>query len=322
VVSDLKENNMAREDKGAVCVFLDGFTNRDGDPLPMIIQKSDGGYNYDTTDLAAIKYRIQDCGGKRLIYVTDIRQAQHFTMLFTAARKAGWATDEISLDHVGYGMVLGADRKPFKTRDGGTVRLRDLIEEGVSRAKAMITENREGAQLERVKAFSEEKINHIANAVGLAAIKYSDLSHNLASDYVFSWDKMLAMDGNTGPYMLYAYARIRSIGRKSGVDFDHLPEGTSLILEHSSELALAKTLVRFSDVVDNVIKELKPNLLTDYLYSVSKGFSGFYDKKLGVSVLDAESEALKMSRLLLCSLTAKTLKAGLHLLGISVLEEM
>ncbi|MBU0505085.1 MAG: arginine--tRNA ligase [bacterium] len=322
VVSELKENNMACEDKGAVCVFLDGFTNREGDPLPMIIQKTDGGYNYDTTDLAAIKYRIQDCGGKRLIYVTDIRQAQHFTMLFVAARKAGWATQDVILDHVGYGMVLGSDRKPFKTRDGGTVRLRDLIEEGVARAKAMITENREGAQLERVQSFSEEKINNIANAVGLAAIKYSDLSHNLASDYVFSWDKMLAMDGNTGPYMLYAYARIRSIGRKGGVDFDHLPKETPMILEHPAELALAKILVRFSDVVANVIKELKPNLLTDYLYSVSKGFSSFYDKKLGVSVLDAESDDLKMSRLLLCSLTAKTLKAGLYLLGITVVEEM
>lgn len=314
VVQELLERGEAVNSEGAVCVFLEGFTNRDGDPLPMIVQKSDGGYNYSTTDCAALKYRVNEQKGRRLIYVTDLRQAQHFAMLFALARKVGWAPESVQLNHIGYGMVLGADKKPFKTRDGGTVRLKDLLEESVNRAEKVVQENMRG--------FSEEKTRQVANAVGLAAIKYSDLSHNLSSDYVFSWDKMLAMEGNTGPYMLYAYARIRSIGRKGHVDLDGLNPLSEFVLDHPKEKDLAFVLSRFADVLAEAGEGLKPSILTDYLFDVSKAFSSFYDKKHGVSVLEAKTPEQKDSRLALCGLTARTIRLVLGLLSIDVVEEM
>ncbi|HLD44077.1 MAG TPA: arginine--tRNA ligase, partial [bacterium] len=189
-------------------------------------------------------------------------------------------------------------------------------------ARAMFENDRGESHNDRVRAFSEEKKALIAERVGLSAIKYADLSHNLASDYVFNWDKMLAMEGNTGPYMLYAYARIMSIGRKGGVDFNRLSFDGKLLLLQAKEIELAKELCRFGDVVREVALQLRPNLLTDYLYTLSKTFSGFYDKNTGVSVLEAETEELRNSRLCLCGLTAKTLKQGLYLLGIEVVEEM
>lgn len=315
IVEELEKVGLAKKDQGAICVFLDGYKNREGEPLPMIIQKADGGYNYDTTDLAALKYRVCEKKAGRLIYVTDLRQAQHFAMVFDLGRKAGWVQESVDLCHLGYGMVLGADKKPFRTRDGDAVRLKHLIQEGIERSKNLIAQNED-------RKFSSEQIEEISKAVGLAAIKYADLSHNLSSDYVFDWDKMLAMDGNTGPYMMYAYARVKSIGRKAKLDMDHLPKEMELHLEHPKELSLAKVLTRFSDVVSIVARDLKPNFLTDYLYTLSKVFSAFYDKKLGVSVLDAPTDALRSSRLLLCALTAKVLKQGLHLLSIRVVEEM
>lgn len=318
IVEEFKRSGLAKVDGGAVCVFLDGFVNRDGEPLPMIIQKSDGGYNYDTTDLAAIKYRIQECGGRQLIYVTDLRQAQHFDILFAAARKIGWASESVQLRHIGYGMILGQDRKPFKTRDGGTVKLIDVIRESVARSREIIRKNR----TEAGQNINENKIENIAEAAGLAAVKYFDLSHNLSSDYVFHWDHMLAMDGNTGPYMLYAHARIQSIGRKSGLSWEEVVSKGKIILDHPSELALAKRLAVFADVVATVATELKPNLLTEYLFSLAKAFSGFYDKNTGVPILEAPSPELKLSRLLLCHLTARTLKLGLSLLSIGVVDEM
>lgn len=317
VVEELRAKGIALEDQGAVCVFLEGFQNREGEPLPFIIQKSDGGYNYATTDLAALKYRIQECQAKRIIIVTDIRQAQHFKMLFATGRKAGWVTADIELDHIGYGMILGPDKKPFKTREGGTVQLKAVIEESIGRARQIVGQS----QNENLQKASEEEKQDVAEAVGLAAIKYYDLSHNLASDYVFGWDRVLSMEGNTGPYMLYAYARIKSIGRKAGVDLDSYDDG-EILLEHSSEMDLAKALIRFGDVIEDVSKDLKPNLLTDYLYQLSKTFHAFYDKQRGVRVLDAENEDFKKSRLLLCSLTAKTLKLGLNLLSIRTIEAM
>ncbi|OVE82048.1 arginine--tRNA ligase [bacterium K02(2017)] len=317
IVNLIEQKGLAVTNDGAVCVFLDGYLNRDGEPLPMIIKKSDGGYNYTTTDLAAIKYRIEDRGGKRLIYVTDLRQAQHFKMFFELARKLGWASESIQLDHIGYGMVLGSDRKPFKTRDGGTVRLKQLIEEAKQRAAEMMDASEKGEQ--NMDAAERE---NIIQAVGLAAIKYADLSHSLASDYVFSWEKMLAMDGNTGPYMLYAYTRIMGIGRKAGIDMNKHLVNVPLILEHPTELNLATHLIRFNDVVHDISKSLKPNILTDYLYGVSRAFSTFYDKKAGVSILEAQTPALKQSRLSLCQLTARTLKLGLNLLSIEVVEKM
>lgn len=318
VVSDLKEAGLARVDDGAVCVFLDGFVNRDGEPLPMIIQKSDGGYNYDTTDLAAIKYRTHERGGKRLIYVTDLRQAQHFEMLFALARRAGWVDGTTELKHIGYGMILGQDRRPFKTRDGGTVKLKDVIDESIARSRDIIRKNRPDS----AENGEAKKAEGIARAAGIAAIKYFDLSHNLASDYVFHWDHMLAMDGNTGPYMLYAYARVQSIGRKSGIAWPDVKKNAGIILGHPSELALAKKLISFVDVVESVAASLKPSLLTDYLFGLAKAFSTFYDRNTGVSVLDAPTPELKLSRLLLCYLTGETLRLGLSLLSIGVVDEM
>lgn len=315
VVQELKDLGLAVEDHGAVCVFLEGFKNREGEPLPVIIQKSDGGYNYATTDLAAIKYRVQKCQGKRLIYVTDIRQAQHFQMIFAIARQAGWVGDQVKLEHIGYGTILGENRKPFKTREGGNVPLKKVIEEGILRSQKIMDKN---LSLSKQKA----KTNEIAKAVGIAAIKYFDLSHNLASDYVFNWDHMLAMDGNTGPYMLYAYARIQSIGRKSAFSWDDILKTSELILEHPSERQLALALVKMPDVLVAVARDLRPNLLTDYLFQLSKAFSVFYDKNEGVRILDAETVALKKSRLLLSALTAQVLRLGLHLLSIQVVDEM
>ncbi|HOJ20134.1 MAG TPA: arginine--tRNA ligase [Armatimonadota bacterium] len=317
VVAEFQERGLAVEAEGAVCVFLPGFTNREGGPLPLIIRKSDGGYNYETTDLAALRHRVDVEKAQRVIYITDIRQRQHFEMCFAAARAIGWVPDDVQLDHVGFGMVLGPDRRPFKTREGGTVKLKDLLDEAVSRAAAVID-----AEDERRSEMSPEEKAEIARVVGLGAVKYADLSHNLTSDYVFDWDTMLAMDGNTAPYMLYAYARVRSIGRRAGVEFDSLPADLPLVLEHESEIALAKELLRFSHVLQQVSADLRPHLLTDYLYGLSRAFSTFYDRDRGVRVIDAEPESVRLSRLRLCDLTARTLRLGLHLLGIEVLEQM
>lgn len=318
IVDELKAAGLAVEDGGAVCVFLDGFKNREGEPLPFLIRKSDGGYNYATTDLAAMKYRLFERGAKRVVIVTDIRQASHFAMLFATSAKMGWTAGGVTLNHVGYGMVLGPDKRPFKTRDGDTVRLKDVIDEGIKRARDVIAKNAAATGREFPAAKSEE----IARAVGIAAIKYFDLSHNLASDYVFDWDHMLAMEGNTGPYMLYAYARIKSVGRKAGVDLEALPAGIPLSLNHPAESALAKVLIRFGDVLTAVSAELKPNILTEYLYDLSKAFNAFYDKQNGVRIVNAESPELRDGRLLLCQLTARTLKTGLSLLSIGTVEEM
>jgi arginyl-tRNA synthetase len=222
----------------------------------------------------------------------------------------------VRLDHVGFGMVLGPDRQPFRTREGGTIKLRSLLEEAIARSAAAIAEDDE-----RRRDLTPEQRAEIARVVGLGAVKYADLAHNVTSDYVFDWDTMLALEGNTAPYMLYAYARIRSIGRKAGVDFDMLPQVT-LSLEHPSELALAKQLLEFPSVVRQVADELRPHFLTEYLYTLSRAFSTFYDRERGVRVMDAEPESLRLSRLRLCDLTARTLRQGLDLLGIEVLEQM
>ncbi len=320
VVREFREKSLAVESQGAICIFLEGFTARDGEPLPMIIQKSDGGYNYDTTDLAAVKHRIYQLGAERLIYVVGIAQKQHFDMLFAAARIIGWATDNVRLEHIGFGNMLGPDGKPFKTRTGGTVKLKDLLDEAVARARSIVESgSQEGAAR---STFDAETIESIAHAVGVGAIKYFDLSHSLSGDYKFDFDTMLAMDGNTAPYMLYAYARIRSIGRKAGITFEQLPADTPIILEHESEIRLAKTLIRFAETIDVAGAELRPNVLTDYLFELSRAFSYFYDRRHGVRVIDAETPALRASRLRLCDLTARTLKLGLGLLGIKTVEQM
>jgi arginyl-tRNA synthetase len=314
VVADLEKAGLLVEDQGAKCVFLEGFTNKDGNPLPLIIQKSDGGYNYATTDLAALRYRIQQDHAERMIYVTDAGQANHFTQVFQVARRAGWIPDRVELVHVPFGFVQGEDGKKFKTRSGETVQLKSLLDEAIDRAKQdLVTRlETEGRQ------ESAEFINHVAETVGISAVKYADLSQNRTSNYVFSYDKMLALQGNTAPYMLYAYVRVQGISRKGGIDFSKLGADAPIVLQEETELALAKHLLQFDQILSDVEAELYPNRLCQYLFELSQKYNQFYDR---CPVLQAE-EPLRTSRLILSDLTAKTIRQGLSLLGIPVLERM
>jgi arginyl-tRNA synthetase len=317
VVKDLDKSGLLVENQGAKCVFLEGFTNREGEPLPLIVQKSDSGYNYATTDLASLRYRIQQDEAKRIIYVTDAGQANHFTQFFQVARKAGWIPDDVELVHVPFGLVLGEDGKKFKTRSGDTVRLRDLLDEAIARARIDLEKRLQ----EEERAETPEFINEVAQIVGISAVKYADLSQNRTSNYIFSYDKMLDLKGNTAPYMLYVYARIQGISRKGGINFDKWGDNTKVVLEHETELALAKYLLQIDEVISSVEQDLLPNRLCEYLYELSKKFNQFYDRNQGVQVLSAE-EPQRTSRLVLCDLTARTLRLGLSLLGIQVLERM
>lgn len=317
VVEDLATSGILEENQGAKVVFLEGFTNREGEPLPLIVQKSDGGYNYATTDLAALRYRIQKDQAQRIIYVTDSGQSNHFAQFFQVARKAGWVPDDVELVHVPFGLVLGEDGKKFKTRAGDTVRLRDLLDEAVIRAR----QDLERRLQEEERQEPEEFISQVGQVVGISAVKYADLSQNRTSDYIFSYDKMLDLKGNTAPYMLYAYARIQGISRKGGINFAQLGNHLQVLLQHPTELALAKYLLQLGEVISTVEEELLPHRLCEYLYELSKKFNQFYDRNQGVRVLEAE-EPLRTSRLILCDLTARTLRLGLDLLGIPVLERM
>lgn len=320
LAEDLLARGLAREDDGAVCIFVDELRNRDGGPMPLMVRKSDGGYSYDATDLAGVYHRVREERAERIIYVTDVRQRDHFMLVFAAARRAGYAPPEVILEHLGFGMVMGEDRTPFKTREGGTVKLRALLDEAELRAARVLE-----ADDARRSTFSAEERAEIARVVGTGSVKYADLSHNPASDYVFDWDRMLSLTGNTAVYMLYAYARIRSIARRAGEVSDGGPSGEYTLptrLEHPSEIALARQLLEFETAVHEVARELRPHVLTEYLYSLSRTFSTFYDREHGVRVLDAESAAARASRLRLCELTARVLRQGLHLLGIPVLERM
>ncbi|NMF84566.1 arginine--tRNA ligase [Nodosilinea sp. P-1105] len=314
VVKDLDTQGLLVEDQGAKVVFVDGFTNKAGDPLPLIIQKSDGGYNYATTDLAAIRYRTQQDGAQRVLYVVDAGQSNHFALVFQVAAKAGWIPDGVELTHVPFGVVQGEDGKKFKTRSGETVRLKDLLDEAVSRARADLERRIEAEGRQESESF----IQTVAETVGIDAVKYADLSQNRTSNYIFSFDKMLALQGNTAPYMLYAYVRVQGISRKGNIDFDHLPDEARIHLEEASEFALARHLLQLDEVLDEVAQDLYPNRLCQYLFELSQKFNQFYDR---CSVLQAP-EPQRTSRLLLCDLTAQTLKLGLSLLGISVLERM
>ncbi len=313
--------DFVRVSEGALCLFIEGFTARDGDPLPLIVRKSDGGYNYATSDLATLIHRTERLRATRIIYVVGIAQKQHLEMVFAAARQTGWVGDNVSLRHLAFGNMLSATGRPFKTREGGTVKLKDLLDEAVARARKVVEE----AKLDETRparSFSKEQIEQIAERVGLAAVKYFDLSHSLSGDYRFDLGTMLSMEGNTAPYMLYAYARICSIGRKAGVDYASLPGDAPIVLEHPSEIKLARKLLQFAETLELVGRELRSNVLTDYLYELAKVFSRFYDKKLGVRVIDASSKAVRTSRLRLCDLTARVLRLGLGLLGIETVEQM
>lgn len=315
VVTDLEESGHARESDGAVCVFPEGFKNKEGQPLPFIIRKSDGAYLYATTDLAAVRYRVDELKADVIVYVTDSRQKMHFEMLFGVARMAGWASEDIELSHIMFGSILGDDGTPLKTRSGENVKLKELLDEAVERAKAVVEEKN--------PELPAEKKAEIAAAVGIGAVKYADYSNNRTSDYVFSFDKMLAMEGNTAPYMQYAYARIKSIERKAEskeVDIETELAGLKeLSLTEPAELDLAKYLIRYGEAIASAAGDYRPNYLTTYLYELTQKFSTFYTN---CPVLKAEPEK-RPTRLLLCDLTARTIRHGLtELLGISVVEQM
>jgi arginyl-tRNA synthetase len=316
VVADLESAGLLVTDAGARCVFLEGVSGKDGKPLPVIVQKSDGGFNYATTDLAAIRYRFgaapEGDGARRVIYVTDAGQANHFAGVFQVARRAGWLPEGGRLEHVPFGLVQGEDGKKLKTRAGDTVRLRDLLDEAVERAEADLRRRLE----EEGRSEDEAFIQHVATTVGLAAVKYADLSQNRITNYQFSFDRMLALQGNTAPYLLYAVVRIAGIARKGG-DLEGGAEG-GLHFSEPQEWALVRELLKFDAVIAEVEEELLPNRLCTYLFELSQVFNRFYDQ---VPVLKAEPAA-RASRLALCRLTADTLRLGLGLLGIPTLERM
>jgi len=314
VVEDLQATGLLVEDGGAQCVFLDGFQNKEGNPLPLIIQKSDGGYNYATTDLAALRYRITQDKAQRILYVTDAGQAPHFAQVFQVAQRAGWVPETVDLTHVPFGLVQGEDGKKLKTRSGDTIRLRDLLDEAIDRARQdletrLATDDRQE---------TPEFIDQVAQTVGLGAVKYADLSQNRTSNYIFSYDKMLALHGNTAPYLLYAYVRVQGISRKGNIDFQGQELSSNLVLTEESEQALLKHLLQLEDVIRAVATDLFPNRLCTYLFELSQKFNQFYDR---CPILQAE-EPQRSSRLALADVTARTLKLGLSLLGISVLERM
>ncbi|MBN1787239.1 MAG: arginine--tRNA ligase [Sedimentisphaerales bacterium] len=314
IVEDLKKLGLAEKSDGAICVFPEGFKNKEGEPLPFIIQKSDGAFLYATTDLAAIRYRINELKADKIIYVTDARQKLHFEMLFTVAKQAGWAKDT-ELVHITFGSVLGEDSKPLKTRSGENVKLKELLDEAVKRARGVVEEKNPD--------LSEDEKEKIARAVGIGAVKYADYCNNRTSDYIFSFDKMLAMDGNTAPYMQYAYARIKSIGRKGEEKGINIEKELKIVkkpyLGEDAELALAKQLIRYGEAFNCAIADFKPNFLTAYLFELAQKFSAFYN---ACPVLDA-SEDIRPTRLLLCELTAATIQHGMEdLLGIETIKRM
>ncbi len=309
-IEELKKVGQIVESDGALIVEPKGFTNAEGEQAGMIVRKRDGGYLYATTDLAAALYRIREVKADRVVYVTDARQADHFGMFFQVLRQSGLGPDSVRLDYVPFGTILGSDRKPFKTRDGGTVNLADVLTEAEQRASAIIQEK--NADL------PEEERKQLAHAIGIGAIKYFDLSSDRIKDYVFDWDRMLAFDGNTAPYLQNAYVRIQSIFRKGEVDPEALA-GVAPAVAEPAERLLSLKLLQFGSVVRTVADTLEPHRLCNYLYETATLFHKFYET---CPVLIAETEPIKQARLSLCFATARTLKAGLALLGIRVVDRM
>jgi arginyl-tRNA synthetase len=309
VVSDLERAGQLEESDGAKVVFPAGFTSKAGTPLPLIVQKSDGGFGYAATDLAAARYRIEQLGATRVIYVVDSRQSDHFGMVFGAVRQAGWASAKVSLEHVPFGTILGEDRRPFKTRQGDLVRLSEVLDEAVLRARK---------QLDDKGTLPEAERERVANAVGIGAVKYADLSGDRIKDYVFDYDRMLSMEGNTAPYLQYAYVRVLSIFRRGGVESGAL-SGDALALGAGIERKLALELLKLPRIVDQVVRSLEPHRLCTYLYEVASMLHQFHEQ---CPVLRAPDEATRQSRLALSELVARTLKTGLGLLGVEVVEQM
>lgn len=309
IVADLEKKGLVQISNQAKCIFLDGFYNRDGDPLPLMVQKSDGGYNYDTTDMAAIYHRLQIDRGDRLIYVTDAGQSTHFQMIFKAAEKAGYfIPGKVRIDHVPFGMVLGQDGKKFRTRSGDTERLIDLLQVAVERADAILRE--------RNPEMEEGEREGLAHALGIGAVKYADLSNHRLSDYTFSYDRMLRFEGNTAAFLMYAYVRVAGIKRKVNINPLSLLENTHINLEHPSEIDLGLHLLRFQEALEFVANDLLPNRLTDYLFVLSEKFNAFFRD------CRVEGSAQQNERLLLCEASARVLKQGLDLLGVQTVDRM
>jgi arginyl-tRNA synthetase len=309
IVADLTAKGLAVQSEGATVVFLDEYKNKDGDPMGVIIKKKDGGYLYTTTDIACAKYRYETLKADRVLYYIESRQHQHLMQAWTIVRKAGYVPESVPLEHHAFGMMLGKDGKPFKTRAGGTIKLSDLLDEAVERATKLVGEKNPDMPADELKA--------LANSVGIGAIKYADLSKSRTTDYIFDWDNMLAFEGNTAPYMQYAYTRVLSVFRKAGIDETGVT-GNAQIVE-DREAALAVRLLQFKETITQVARDGTPHVMCAYLYDLAGLFSGFYEH---CPILTADDEATKQSRLKLALLTAKTLKQGLDTLGIDTVERM
>ncbi len=309
VVADLEKRNMITVSDGAKCIYLEGYKGRDDTPLPIIIQKSDGGYNYDTTDMAAIRHRVEVEKANRVIVVTDAGQALHFEMIFKAAEKAGYLDrSKVRVDHVPFGVVLGPDGKKFKTRSGDTEKLIDLLLQGIAHAEKILHE--------RLPDLSEKELHQTATILGIDAIKYADLSSHRIKDYTFSYERMLRFEGNTAAFLLYAYVRMRSIQRKVGKSIQEIAKDHSITLEHPTEIDLAVHLRQFGETLYTVAEELLPNRLADYLYTLAEKFHAFFRD------CRVEGDPQENSRLLLCEIAARILHQGLQILGLKTLERM
>ena len=310
VAEELESSGLAVIDDGALCVFPPGFTGRDGNPQPLIVRYSTGGYGYAATDLAALRYRTADLEGQRVIYVVGAPQAQHLAMVFAVGRMAGWLADgKASAEHVSFGSVLGVDGRMLRTRAGDTTKLIDLLDEAVERAAAVVAEKNPD--------LPADVRNDVAHAVGIGSVKYADLSTDRIRDYTFDWDRMLSFDGNTAVYLLYAYVRVRGIFRKAE-QTSRVGPGDVLVTE-GEERTLALALLRFESVVRSVAESLEPHRLCNYLFDLAQAYTAFFE---ACPVLRAPSPALRQSRLALCELTARTLQTGLGLLGITTVEQM
>lgn len=309
VVDELSKQGLLVEDNGAQCVFMEQFKGKDAEPLPIIVQKTGGGFLYATTDLAAVRYRKDVLKADRALYFVDARQSLHFQQIFALAHQAGFANNAMSLEHMAFGTVMGEDGKPFKTRSGEVAKLADLLTEAQQRAYELVKQKNPD--------MAEAQLKSIGDVVGIAAVKYADLSKTRTSDYIFSFDAMLSFEGNTAPYLLYAYTRVASIFAKAGISPDQL-DG-KIILNSAQEKALGNKLMQFNDTVNNVAAKGLPHVMCSYLFELAGAFSSFYE---ACPILVGDDPELKNSRLKLAALTAKTLQQGLSLLGIKTLERM
>ncbi|MBY0530275.1 MAG: arginine--tRNA ligase [Rhabdochlamydiaceae bacterium] len=309
VIADLEQKGLISISDGAKCLFLDGFTTREGTPLPMIVQKSDGGFNYDTTDVAAMRHRVDVEKADRIIILTDAGQSLHFAMLAKACEKAGYLDPKrTQFDHVPFGVVLGPDGTKFKTRSGDTEKLIDLLQGAIAKAKEILTE--------RLPEYSADEIEKMAAVLGIDALKYADLSCHRLKDYVFSYERMLKFEGNTAAFLLYAFVRIQGIKRKVGKNIAELISHTKITLNHLTEVELALHLRQFGETLDMMSRDLLPNRLCEYLYVLAEKFHAFFRD------CRVEGSPEEDSRLVLCEATARILEKGLHLLGLKTLERM